>query len=137
MGLDASLRTLILADAGIATIVGPKVRPVSVAAGETVPFLTYEIRKGETIDTLSDGPADYKNAQVELGIFGSDYDTTADLSERLQTYLDGTATATAGVEIDVWFSEETEIEAVAEGEDEPQYVRVQTYDILYKVAPEQ
>ncbi|MDB5297659.1 MAG: hypothetical protein JWO31_3642 [Phycisphaerales bacterium] len=137
MGLESSLRAYILTVAPVAALVGNKVRPLVMAAKEKPPFVTYEIQKSQSFDTLSDGPADYRLATVELGVYGRDYDQVADLSELLVTHLDGKGTVTTGTEMDLSFDDETETDPVYdEGKSEPsQYVRVQTFTIMYRPAP--
>jgi hypothetical protein len=135
MSLESSFRNLIRSDAGITAIVGAKVRPLHLAEGEQPPFITTQFRRGETSTTLADGPADYRTAEIELGVYSYDYDQAADVSQRLQTLLDGYGQTFEGIEYaPIMFQDETDIEESAtDGEADSIFVRVQTYSTLYAV----
>jgi hypothetical protein len=136
MGLEAGIRTALAGDAGIAAVVGSRVRPLHLAADDARPYVTYTVTERETFPTLSGEPAEHKAAEWEVGIFADDYDTVVTLSDLIRDRLDQLADTVAGVEFaPCEFRGETDVEeATPEGEESPIYLRVQTYRALYKVS---
>jgi hypothetical protein len=132
--LETAIKDSILADAAIVAFVGERVRPLGMAADDDRPYLTYLVTGRTTNDTLASGPADYRKAEFDIGVYADDYADVMDISDLLRDRLDGFGGTVAGVELDVDFDGETDIEEVVpDGEELPIYLRMQTYRTLYKV----
>jgi hypothetical protein len=135
--LETAIRTAILTAPGVAAIVGDKVRPLVLAPGTARPYVTFHVTGRETMDTLADGPGEYRKAEFEVGILADTYDQMMALSDKIRDRLDGygVAASSTSVEMDAEYDSETDVEqAIPEGRDVPVYLRVQTYKALYRSA---
>ena len=141
MALGTEIRDALLADTSIAYEVGRRIRPLGVSPADARPYLTYQVTGRESLGTLSDGPADYRKAGFEVGVFADTYadvmalsDLVRDRLDRLDR-LDQFGQTVSGVEFaPCEFDSETDVEeAVPEGEEKPVYLRVQTYRTLYRI----
>ena len=142
MSLAAAIKTILRGDLDVAAIVGTKVWPLYAVEFDPTdpdtqpPFLTYEVRRDGTFDSLSSGPADHRPGEIVIGVYGPDYDRCDDLSGAVSYLLSGYGGTVAGIEIDTDFVTESEIEeAVSEGEETAVSVRTQTYKCLYRKIP--
>jgi hypothetical protein len=137
MALETGIRDALLAVGGITAKVGTRIRPVAMASDDVRPYLTYQAAGRESLPVLAGPPADYRKADFEVGIFADTYHEVMELSNLVRDRLDQFGDTVSGVEFaPVMFDGETDIEAaVAEGQELPVYVRVQTYKVLYRLVP--
>lgn len=133
--LEAAIRTVLLANAGISAAVGgQRVRPLNAAQADSLPYITTNAGRDDSIKTL-EGGCDYKPANFELGIFAATYSACRDLSELVRDLVDMYGQTTAGIEFaPAMLQDESDVEEIIpEGSEVPVYCRVQTYSVLYKV----
>lgn len=118
----------------ITNVVGTRIRPLGVAPDDVRPYLTYQVTDRKTDGTLSDGAADYRKAEFEVGVWGSTYAAVVALSDLVRDRLDQFGGTVSGIEFaPCEFDGETDVEeATPEGEEKPVYLRVQTFRTLYK-----
>jgi hypothetical protein len=134
--LETAILTALTSHGPIAAAVAARVSPLGVAPGDVLPYLTYTVTGRTSLPTLADGPADYRKAEFEVGVFAAAYDGAMSLSELVRDRLDHYGGTPAGVELDIWFDDETDVtEAVPEGENvRPFYVREMKFRALYRAA---
>lgn len=89
MSLESDMRTYLLAQAGIAALVGDRVTPFGKRLqGDALPAITYQLVGGPPTHYSHNGASDYE-ASYQFDCWTDDGDEAIALATELQTALDG------------------------------------------------
>jgi Protein of unknown function (DUF3168) len=100
--MEAAIRSLLLADSAVTTLVGTRICPLVLPQKPTLPAITYQRISGQTQYT-HDGPA-LARPRVQIDCWASDYDTAKSLAAAAAAVLSGFKGISSGVEIEGVFS---------------------------------
>lgn len=90
LDLRPALRALILSDAEILAIVGPRVFPHFIPQGQPTPAIVYNRVSGSADYTLQ-GPSGLATATMQVDCWAADPDTASTLARLVRAKLDGFA----------------------------------------------
>ena len=132
---ETGIRNTLLADVGVAEVIGERIRPLGMNHADEFPYITYQVTDRKSDPSIGGEICEYRKAEFELGIYAADYDMVMDLSELCRDRLDQFGETVSGVEFaPCEYENETDIEQVVpDGEEMPYYLRVQTFKALYKI----
>lgn len=82
------IRTYLLADSGIAALVGTRVRPRQMAQGETMPAIRLNIVSGESDEHLG-GESTISHPRVQIDAYGATPTAADELSDLIRIRLRG------------------------------------------------
>lgn len=133
--LETGIKDALLGDATITGIVGTRVRPLGVSPDDVRPYLTYQVTGGDGNLSIDGAPADYLNAEFEIGVYSPTYTGAMDLSKAVRNRLDGFGETVSDVEFaPSMFDGQTDVEESGDdGTEDLIYVRVITFKVLYKL----
>lgn len=124
----------LLADPGVAAVVGDRVYPVIAPASAALPFVTWRRQAVQREATLS-GPSGIATVTLAVDMYDTTYEAVRDLADRCRQVLDGFNGA-LGNWISVrnvsLLSESDGFVQLAGGELPPVYSVTQTYTILWQ-----
>lgn len=86
--IGAALRTHLLADVGLAALIGTRVHPLILPQGSVFPALTYQQISDLPGHTLG-GPVDLHRIRMQIDVWASTYLSMEAVSAALRTALDG------------------------------------------------
>ena len=89
MSLEADMRTYLLAQAGVAALVGTRIRPFGKRLQrDDLPAITYQLVSGPTTHYSHQGASDYE-VSYQLDCWAGTADEAIAVAAELQTALDG------------------------------------------------
>lgn len=95
MSLEA-IRALLLADPGVAALVGPRVYPNALPLNATMPAVTLQEISGNQ-DVNQDGPSDPSETRIQIDCWARDMAVAAAVREAIKVKLNGFAGLAAGM----------------------------------------
>lgn len=131
---EAAIRSVLVADADVARLLGTRIYPVIAPASAAVPFGTYRRSAVQRQHSLS-GPTGVVTVILALDLYAESYEAVRDLADRCRRALDGWGgTSPESVEVNnVSLDNEADgFAQLAGGEAPPLYSVSQTYSILWQ-----
>jgi hypothetical protein len=101
--VEGAIREVLLADAGVGSLIGDRIRPFTDPASIPMPKLTYQ-RWGTAMDVAAggftnDGPTGFKVAKIQLDAWAADLLTAGRVAGAVERCLNGTVIPGTGVNI--------------------------------------
>lgn len=110
MGIEAGLRTFLLADATISDLVnGERIHPVQLPQGTNRPAVRYTKISGNRPHSSPQGALGLSGPRIQIDAFAPDYDDAIALAEAIRKRIDGYRGAMDAVTVQgVFFANERE-----------------------------
>lgn len=131
---EAAIRSVLLADADVASLLGTRVYPVIAPATAGIPFATYRRSAVQREQSLS-GPTWVTTVILTLDLYAETYEAVRDLADKCRLALDGyggispESVVVENVSLD---NEADGFAQLAGGEAPPLYSVSQNYSILWQ-----
>ena len=130
---EAVCRSVLVANAAVAAIVGTRIYPVIAPATADIPFITWRRSGVQRQHTLS-GPLGMPTVILSVDLYAGTYEAVRDLADKVRLVLDGYGTAETESIVIENVSLDNEVDGfvqLAGGEMPPVYSVTQTYSILW------
>lgn len=131
---EAAIRSVLVADADVARLLGTRIYPVIAPASAAVPFATYRRSAVQRQQSLS-GPTGVTTVILSLELYAESYEAVRDLADRCRRALDGWGGTSPESVVVNNVSLDNEADGFAQlagGEAPPLYSVSQTYSILWQ-----
>jgi hypothetical protein len=130
---EAVLRTALVGNTAVATLVGTRVFPVIAPATATLPFVVWR-RTGIQREQTLGNPMGMPRVTLEYQIYGVTYDQTREVADAMRGVLDGYGGQSENTVVDQVSLENESDDFVSLGGAEmpPAYQITQTYDIRWQ-----
>jgi len=131
---EAAIRSVLVADADVARLLGTRIYPVIAPASAAVPFATYRRSAVQRQQSLS-GPTGVTTVILSLDLYAESYEAVRDLADRCRRALDGWGGTSPESVVVNNVSLDNEADGFAQlagGEAPPLYSVSQTYSILWQ-----
>lgn len=131
---EAAIRSVLVADADVARLLGTRIYPVIAPASAAAPFATYRRSAVQRQQTLT-GPSDVTTVILALDLYAESYEAVRDLADRCRRALDGWGGTSPESVVVHHVSLDNEADGFAQlagGEAPPLYSVSQTYSILWQ-----
>jgi hypothetical protein len=86
--IESELRTYLLAQSGIAALIGTRVYPMKLPQSPTLPAITYQRVSGSRVQSLT-GPSGMAHPRIQVDCWAASYDGAKALAAEVQDDLDG------------------------------------------------
>lgn len=130
---EAVLRTALVSQTSVTTMVGSRVYPILAPKTAGLPFIVWR-RSGISREHTLAGPMGVPNVSVEMQIYGATYEDVRELADRVRVVLDGYGGTVNNTEVK-HVSLENEVDdfvQLAGGETPPVYQVTQTFNVLWQ-----
>jgi hypothetical protein len=130
---EAAVRSALVADAGVAAIIGTKVYPVLAPASAALPFATWR-RIGVQRQQGLSGPIGMPTVLLSVDLFAETYERVRELADAVRQCLDGWGGTTNDVRVaNVSLTNEADgFITLAGGDLPPVYTVQMTFSILWQ-----
>ncbi len=130
---EAVLRSALVANNAVATLIGTRIYPVIAPATATLPFVTWRrvaVRRQQTLAAPMGMPV----TSVEYSIFGLTYEQARDVADAMRAVLDGYGGSANNTEVKQTSLEQESDDFVtlAGAELPPAYQITQQYDVWWQ-----
>lgn len=130
---EAVLRSALVANNAVATLIGTRIYPVIAPATATLPFVTWRrvaVRRQQTLAAPMGMPV----TSVEYSIFGLTYEQARDVADAMRSVLDGYGGSANNTEVKQTSLEQESDDFVtlAGAELPPAYQITQQYDVWWQ-----
>lgn len=129
---ESVLRSALVANTAVTSIVGSRIYPVLAPASAAVPFVTWR-RAGVQREQTLGRPAGMPRVTVEYSIYGNTYEQTRELADAMRLVLDGYGGTADNTEVkQTSLEDESDDFATLAGADLPPVYQVtQRYDVWW------
>lgn len=129
---ESVLRSALVANTAVTSIVGSRIYPVLAPASAAVPFVTWRRSSVQREQTLG-RPAGMPRVTVEYSIYGNTYEQTRELADAMRLVLDGYGGTADNTEVkQTSLEDESDDFATLAGADLPPVYQVtQRYDVWW------
>ena len=121
MTVEADLIGYLLADSGVAAIVGTRITPVSRTQGDPLPALTVTRVSGAPL-YADEGEVGLTNARIQVDSWGSTYTSAKDLAAAVLTRLSAVQDVLQGSTTFIYITMDNEQDFREGGAGEPEYL---------------
>lgn len=130
---EAVLRSALVGNTAVTTLVGSRVYPVLAPASATLPFVTWRRTGIQREQTLAN-PMGIPRVTLEYQIYGVTYDQTREVADAMRVVLDGYGGQSENTVVEQVSLENESDDFVSLGGAEmpPAYQITQTYDIRWQ-----
>lgn len=130
---EAVLRSALVANNAVATLIGTRIYPVIAPATATLPFVTWRrvaVRRQQTLAAPMGMPV----TSIEYSIFGLTYEQARDVADAMRSVLDGYGGSANNTEVKQTSLEQESDDFVtlAGAELPPAYQITQQYDVWWQ-----
>lgn len=132
MTLSAALRRLILSDAQVKAITGPRVRPVVLAPKDAGAAIVY-LLQGDTREITNDGPTGDGDVKLSLACRSRDYDQLLELRDRVVEFLNCFDDTRDGFALTIFYDDDTDDSVYEdEGDELPVFQQSADFNVMYR-----
>ena len=131
---EAAIRSVLVADADVARLLGTRIYPVIAPASAAAPFATYRRSAVQRSQSLS-GPTGVTTVILALDLYAESYEAVRELADRVRLALDGyggTPADSISVQHVSLDNESDGFIQLAGGDIPPVYSVTQTYSIIWQ-----
>lgn len=131
---EAAIRSVLVADADVANLLGTRIFPVIAPASAAVPFATYRRSAVQRQQTLS-GPGNLTTVILAIDLYAESYEAVRDLADKCRLALDGysgLSPESVRVHQTSLDNEADGFAQLAGGEAPPLYSVSQTYSVIWQ-----
>ena len=130
---EAVLRTALVGNTSVTSMVGTRIYPLLAPKTAALPFITWR-RSGISREHTLAGPMGVPNVSVEVQSFAATYEDVRQLADRVRLVLDGYGGTVNNVEVKhVSLEQESDdFVQLAGGDLPPVYQVTQTFNVLWK-----
>lgn len=129
---ESVLRTALVGNTAVSTLVGTRIYPVLAPASAALPFVTWRRSSIDREQTLG-GPMGMPRVSVEYSIYGTTYEQARELADAMRVVLDGYGGTADNTEVkQTSLEDESDDFAQLAGADLPPVYQVtQRYDVWW------
>lgn len=127
------LRSALVADARVASLVGPRIYPILAPASAALPLITWRRTSINREQTLA-RPMGVPKVTVDFAIYGESYEQARELADAVRSVLDGYGGTVENTEVNqASLENEADDFVTLSGADMPTVYQItQTYDVMWQ-----
>jgi len=88
--IEIDIRSALLADTGLTSIVGDRIAAMIMNAGELRPYITYQLIGGNRFPTLN-GASNTRSARFQINCFSTNYGQAKQIAELVQESIENSS----------------------------------------------